>query len=149
MLGDLSKEQIEDLLHKEIIGRIGCYADNKVYVVPITFVYDGQYIIGHSAIGLKIEMMRKNPNVCFEVDHMENMANWQSVIATGLFEELKGETAMQAMEALMKRLQPLMTSTTSIPSHGLQASHAQDRKGLQAIVYRIKLIEKSGRFEKR
>ena len=35
--------------------------------------------------------MRANPNVCFEVDAMSNMANWQSVILFGTFHELKGK----------------------------------------------------------
>ena len=35
-------------------------------------------------------MMRENPWVCVEVDHMDNLANWRSVIAWGRFEELGG-----------------------------------------------------------
>ena len=32
MLGELDKNQIEDFLKSELIGRIGCYSDGKVYV---------------------------------------------------------------------------------------------------------------------
>ncbi|MDC1504172.1 pyridoxamine 5'-phosphate oxidase family protein [Winogradskyella sp.] len=83
MLGNLNSRQIEHVLQSLIIGRIGCHADNKTYVVPVTYAYDGTYVYGHTKEGLKIEMMRKNPSVCFEVDVMENMSNWRSVIAWG------------------------------------------------------------------
>lgn len=145
MLGVLNKEQIEALLHQEITGRLGCHHDGKTYVVPITYVYDDNSIIGHSAEGLKVEMMRANPEVCFEVDHMYNMANWQSVIAWGRFEELHGLEAEQAMDKLISRLRPLMTSETSHP-------HEEATPGVQrvrAVIYRIHISEKTGRFEKR
>ncbi|MEJ7679120.1 MAG: hypothetical protein WKG06_14955 [Segetibacter sp.] len=34
-------------------------------------------------------MMRKNPELCFEVDIMHDMSDWKSIIARGTFEELK------------------------------------------------------------
>ena len=89
MLGELNETQVDHLLRAEVIGRIGCHADGITYVVPTTYVYDGADIYGHSAaVSTKIEMMRKNPDVCFEVDSMQNMANWQSVIVWGKFEEI-------------------------------------------------------------
>ena len=107
MIGELNREQMERVLHSEVIGRIGCHAEGKTYVVPITYVFDGDSIYGHSAEGLKLQMMRKNPKVCFEVDHLENLANWQSVIAWGEFEELKGLEAQAGMQKLVHRLMPL------------------------------------------
>jgi len=149
MLGELNVEEIENVLNKETVGRIGCHADGITYVVPVTYAYDGQYIYAHSGKGLKIDMMKKNPEVCFEVDSIQDMANWQSVIAWGKFEEITGEIEKHAaMQKLIDRLMPLMTSETAQPTHGLN-SHAQDTGNMAAILYRIKLNKKSGRFEKR
>lgn len=53
------------------------------YVVPVNYVYDGKFIIAHSVAGMKIQMMRKNRDVCFEVDEMKSITNWKSVIAWG------------------------------------------------------------------
>jgi len=150
MLGELNKEQIELMLNTEVIGRIGCYADHKIYIVPVSYAYHDNCIYAHSKDGMKIQMMRKNPGVCFEVDAMWNMANWQSVIAWGSFEELKDEASRkEGMNILMNRLKPLMTSETAQPSHGLSESHKHDTAGFHAVVFRIKLNEKTGRFEKR
>jgi uncharacterized protein len=81
MLGELNEAQVDQVLRSEVIGRLGCHAQGRTYIVPITYAYDGDCIYGHSAEGMKVRMMRANPNVCFEVDEMESMANWRSVIA--------------------------------------------------------------------
>lgn len=83
MLAQLTKGQIESVLYSLIVGRLGCHADDTTYVVPITYAYDGNYVYGHTREGLKIDIMRKNPKVCFQVDATEDMGNWRSVIAWG------------------------------------------------------------------
>jgi uncharacterized protein len=148
MLGELNNEQIDELLRSEVIGRLGCHADDKTYIVPITYVFDGDAIIGHSAEGMKIDKLRQNPNVCFEIDKIENMANWQSVIVWGVFEELEGYDARLAMQKLINRILPLITSETSMPTHGIEG-HQLETDGSKAVVYRIKIAEKTGRFEKK
>jgi hypothetical protein len=149
MLGHLDNKQVEYLLNSQFIGRVGCHNDGVTYVVPITYAYDGTYIYGHSAKGMKINMMRKNPEVCFEVESVSNMANWQSVIAWGKFEEITAEAErQQAMQKLINHLRPQMTSETAQPTHGIN-THAQDTGHQQAILFRIKLNNKTGRFEKR
>jgi nitroimidazol reductase NimA-like FMN-containing flavoprotein (pyridoxamine 5'-phosphate oxidase superfamily) len=150
VLGRLSEQQADRLLRAEIVGRIGCSAQGRVYVVPVTYVYDGTAIYGHTSDGMKVRMMRENPDVCFEVDHQESLANWQSVIAWGHFEELRGTAAAHAMGLLMDRLLPFIPSETAAP-HGDEPSdvHRTDVLGRPVIVYRIVVREKTGRFEKR
>jgi uncharacterized protein len=80
MLGQLTTEQCEQILASEVVGRIGCYADHEVNIVPVTYVFDKGFVYAHSKEGHKINMMRKNPKVCFQVDRIENMASWRSVI---------------------------------------------------------------------
>jgi len=148
MLGHLNNKQIEHLLYSLIIGRLGCHAHNKTYVVPITYAYDGTYIYGHTKEGLKIEMMRKNPEVCFEVDAIENMSNWRSVIAWGTFEELKTpEKREEGMRKLTDVVMPFMTGETTI-SNPMSDTHQKYIEAMQGVVYSVKLTEKTGRFEK-
>jgi uncharacterized protein len=142
MLGTLDQEQIDQLLRNETVGRIGVHADSRTYVVPTTYVYDGDAIYGHAAEGLKIRMMRRSPSVCFEVDRVDDMANWRSVIAWGTYEELSGDLALAAMNLLRSRLAPLTASETAGPA-GRAA-----RDGIE-VAYRIKLTERTGRYEKR
>ena len=103
MTGSLVNAEIDQILHHERLGRIGCYAKGKVYVVPTTFAYDGKYIYGHSREGQKIEMMRKNPNICFQIDSMEDMANWKSVIVQGVYQELMGAAGEEALKIVYEK----------------------------------------------
>ena len=149
MLGVLNDKQIDALLHSQLTGRIGCHADNRTYVVPVSYVYTDGNIICHTREGLKLEIMRKNPEVCFEVDNMQNMANWQRVILWGTFEALAGELAKEAMEKLIDRMKPFMTSETAHPLEPVVSNERRKTHGFTAIVYQIKIKEKTGRFEKR
>src|SRR5262245_40563100 len=91
MLGNLKHQEIENVIGHQLIGRLGCYADGKVYVVPISYAYDGEFIYAFSREGMKVEMMRKNPEICLQIDNMGYMDNWQSVIIWGKFEELSDQ----------------------------------------------------------
>src|SRR6186997_1042159 len=114
MLGELNRSQIDEILGSQAVGRIGCHSAGRTYVVPVTYVYDGaSHVYFHSKEGLKIRMMRANPSVCFEVDVVFDLANWQSVIGWGRFEELTGEAATNGLELVMKRLLPFITGETT------------------------------------
>lgn len=147
MMGKLNNNEIEDLLQHEIIGRIGCHADGVTYVVPISYAYDGKYVYGHTHEGMKIDMMRKNPKVCFQVDRLTNMANWKSVITMGEFEEISdAEVRKEAIQKLIGRTLPILSSETVklTPEWPFKGG---DPSKVEGIVYRIMITEKSGRYE--
>jgi uncharacterized protein len=148
MFGKLNPDQIEELLKSQFIGRIGCHANGVTYVVPVSYAYDGIYVYGHTYEGMKVDMMRKNPMICFEADDTKNLANWLSVVAWGEFEELKdGKARDEAIQKLVGRVLPVITSETMhlSPQWPFPAEKTDDVTG---IVYRIKLTEKTGRYEK-
>jgi len=148
MLGKLTMSEVERLLNKEVVGRIGCTDGERVYVVPISYAYDGEYIYCHTHEGLKVDLMRNHPEVCFEVDHLQNMANWQSVIAHGKFEELKDLALKQdALERLHGRILPLVSSETMHLSKDWPFAPADVNK-IDGVTFRIRLEEKTGRFER-
>ncbi|WP_328350376.1 pyridoxamine 5'-phosphate oxidase family protein [Mycobacterium sp. NBC_00419] len=141
MFGELTQPQIEELLSSEVIARIGCLGDGRVYVVPVTYVYDGTYVWGHAMDGAKLRAMRAEPQVCVEVEKVEDLSNWRSVIAWGTFEECQGADWDAGMALLVERIMPLLT----FPPH----SPPPDLSGLRrGSVYRIRLDRKTGRFEK-
>jgi nitroimidazol reductase NimA-like FMN-containing flavoprotein (pyridoxamine 5'-phosphate oxidase superfamily) len=151
MLGTLNSRQIDQVLRSEVVGRLGCYHDGKAYVAPISYVYDGgDYIYGHSADGMKLRMLRAHPQVCFQVDRIENLANWVSVIVWGEFEELSGDAEKDAMRLFLERMEPLQVSETALSPHRAPAGvPALDLQGKPMVFYRIRLTERTGRFEKR
>lgn len=150
MLRELNDTQIEDLLKSQLIGRIGCHSDGVTYVVPVNYVYDGINIYCHSAKGMKIDLMQKNPEVCFEVDDIKEITNWQSVIAWGKFEEITAmEEKQNIMQKLTDRMTPYILDDSIPPSHGFVDKESDVGTTVELIVYRIILHKKTGRFEKR
>jgi nitroimidazol reductase NimA-like FMN-containing flavoprotein (pyridoxamine 5'-phosphate oxidase superfamily) len=149
MLGMLSEIQINNLLTRNAVGRIGYHDGEKTYITPVTYVFDGVHVVCKSNHGLKLDIMRKNPFVCFEVDAMTSMSNWESVIAWGNFEELYDDEALRARTYLYNGILDLLT-TAAVHPHEHGPSHlSDDSNRIKEIMYRIKLTEKTGRFERR
>lgn len=151
MLGVLNEKEIEDVLVRNVTGRIGCTDGQRIYVVPVSYAYNNKYVIAHSKEGMKIDMMRKYSQVCFEVDEMQDLANWRSVIGWGQYEELVDEKERYyAMKFLISRLLHLQVSETARLPHlheGDGGDHHEPPVH-RPVVYRIRLDERTGRFEK-
>ncbi len=148
MLGELTHDQCLQVLRSEILGRLACYADRKLYIVPVTFVFDGEHIYAHSKSGMKVRMMRRNPHVCFQVDHIENMANWRSVIVWGKYQEIRKRTDhVIAMKVLRDRLGPLTISESVSPTYRYTDPKFVEKPS-KAEAFRISIDEITGRFEK-
>ena len=88
------KSEIENVIRKASVCRIGMVNGDVPYVVPLCFGYRDNSIYIHSAAeGMKIDILMNNPNVCFEIDinskviENDNGCNWgmhfQSVIGFG------------------------------------------------------------------
>jgi nitroimidazol reductase NimA-like FMN-containing flavoprotein (pyridoxamine 5'-phosphate oxidase superfamily) len=60
---------IDSILDKAQVCRLGMSVGDSPYIVPMNFGYDGDALYLHSATeGKKIDMLRRNPKVCFEID---------------------------------------------------------------------------------
>jgi hypothetical protein len=148
MLGQLNEIEIDNLLKQQAIGRIGCYADGSIYIVPVNYVYDGSAIYCQSAMGRKIEMMRKNPEVCFEVEDIKSMFEWKSVVVRGKFEEITDtEKKEQAMQGLIHRIMPFSSKPKDHPYHAITENEGDIGTKIEPVLYRIRIENKTGRFE--
>lgn len=85
---------IEQILKQGQVCRLGLVDKNVPYIVPMNYGYQGQALYFHSApAGRKIDLIRANPLVCFEVDELVKMnkaaracdwgVSFKSVIGTG------------------------------------------------------------------
>lgn len=150
MLGKLNETEIEALLERNVLGRLGCTDGETVYVIPINYVYHKNCILAHSTEGKKITFMRSHPQVCFEVDEIENLVNWQSVIVWGNFEEIEDEMEKQKhMEMMMGKMLKLKIIDQPTPPHEFAERQRPHHPGyVQVVIWRIAINKKSGRFEK-
>jgi hypothetical protein len=136
MIGTLTPNEIVEMLRRHDVGRIGCSSNDRPYVVPINYVYDADAIYSYSVHGRKIDIMREQPLVSFEIDEIHSASNWRSVITEGVYEELTD--CVQRRQA--RRL--LANGFGELISRSLEA-------GSPVILFRIRLTELSGRFERR
>ena len=61
--------EIAKIMDNAQVGRIGLSMNDQPYVVPVNFAFDHNRIYIHCAdTGMKLEFLRTNPRVCFEVD---------------------------------------------------------------------------------
>jgi uncharacterized protein len=148
MLGILQNEAISEILSTQYIGRIGCYAQNQIYVVPITYVYAENTIFCYSNFGMKIKMMRQNPYVCFEVDDLSDMGNWKSVICWGNYEEVKTTEDKEAILArLLSHVHPLQSGAGALAnSNPLWPFAFNEIKTSNGIFFRLNIEEVTGRY---
>jgi uncharacterized protein len=151
MIGNLSNSEIDDLLSAQTFGRLGCHSEGLTYVVPLSYVCREGDIYSQTGEGLKVRMMRANPSVCFEVDQVEAVGTWRSVIAWGRYEELEGPEADAAMQALVAKLMRVAAMEQRTGSYGLEGSRIRSpyTRERQSIVFRIRVANKTGRFEHR
>lgn len=85
---EMTTEECCEALEHANFGRLACARDNQPYVIPINFSFDGRNLYGFTTLGQKVEWMRSNPSVCFEVDEVKNHNHWRSVVVVGRYEEL-------------------------------------------------------------
>lgn len=142
LLRVLAPREIDEVLDAQHTGHLGCYHRHELYVVPITYAREGDFIYSHSHVGKKIEMMRHSPEVCFQVEQISSLFRWRSVILHGRFEELNADEAARGMRILMKKVtgleDPAKLSQLRIDVESLLS---------RAIIYRIRITRSSGRAQ--
>jgi nitroimidazol reductase NimA-like FMN-containing flavoprotein (pyridoxamine 5'-phosphate oxidase superfamily) len=147
MFGTLKDEQINTLLSQQEVGRIACSDKAFIYVVPISYAYKDGCIYARSFEGMKLEMMRRNPDICFEVDDIRDLANWQSVVAWGTFEELANEERQNGLRILSQR--PLHSGAGIKSALGKTWPFSNpDIEDITGVVFKITINKKTGRFER-
>jgi nitroimidazol reductase NimA-like FMN-containing flavoprotein (pyridoxamine 5'-phosphate oxidase superfamily) len=92
MIHELHPDEIESVLHRHHVGRLACVLAGEPYLVPITYSYQDRFIYGHTLPGQKLDAMRAESRVSFEVDERWETDTWRSVVVRGVFEELTTES---------------------------------------------------------
>lgn len=114
------KNEIEDLLASSTVGRLGTCANGIPYITPMNFTYDKETskIFLHCANeGRKLDNIRINPTVCFEVEEVKNVivkqpscassVAYRSVIVFGSIKILSNlNTKNYALQKLAEKYAP-------------------------------------------
>jgi hypothetical protein len=62
-------DEIEGVIKKALICRLGLVDNDEPYVVPVCFGYERNTLYFHGKLkGRKVELIKKNNKICFEID---------------------------------------------------------------------------------
>jgi nitroimidazol reductase NimA-like FMN-containing flavoprotein (pyridoxamine 5'-phosphate oxidase superfamily) len=109
---------LESILKKAKICRLGILDKEKPYIIPVNYGYHEGHLYIHSASeGKKITLLKKNPNICFEIEGNHKIqktgipCNWsttyQSIIGYGTATILTNENEKRnALHILINHYSP-------------------------------------------
>lgn len=135
MILEMSPSEIDEFVLSQKVGRVGCHVGGETYVVPVIFGWDGNCIYVYTTEGKKVDMMRENQRVCFEIDEYLTSGGWRSVIAQGVFEELEGDDAVRALQIIAERVSSNRDGGNSRPRG----------EGRTPVAFRIRTSDVTGR----
>lgn len=106
---------IREILEKSEICRLGMVDNDEAYIVPVNYAFDNGFIYIHSApAGRKIELIKRNNNVSFEIEYSSEIiknevpcrwtTRYRSVMGKGtvVFED-DPESKKRGLDLIMKK----------------------------------------------
>ncbi len=105
-VGEMSQEEMARLLGRGWHGHLGCARDGHPYVVPMSYAYDQGDIYFFTTEGTKTEFISANHEICFQVEEVESVERWQSVMLTGRAELLTDAAEVEHAMFLLSERNP-------------------------------------------
>jgi uncharacterized protein len=138
---DLPRNEIEVLLARNNVGRLAFAFHDRVDIQPIHYIYERGWIYGRTSEGEKIATLEHNRWVAFEIDEVEDVFNWRSVVVHGSFWKLHPRGSPHAEELwahaadLVSRIVPgSLTETDPVAfRHTLFRIAVADATGREAV----------------
>lgn len=149
MRSEMTTKEIEDLLTSQTLGHLGCSERGTPHVYPLAFVYHDNVIYGQTMEGGKVEILRNNPSVCFQVQEVAK-GGWRSAEVWGSFEELDfsdlhDKDAIHIVGLLNKKLQSIQHDYGISVDFTLgSVNEPKIIDGRKATLFRIVITEKAG-----
>lgn len=136
MITRLSEGESRALLRGRRLARLSCIAEGYPYVVPVNYVFDGESFLIHSLPGRKIEALRADPRACLQVDEIEGLLSWKSVLVYGIYQEITNAAERERAMICLLSLFPELTPVESLI--------ATDAAAPAPVVFRIRVERVTG-----
>lgn len=108
---DLTGEEIDAILTRNNVGRLAFAFHDRVDIQPIHYVYADGWLYGRTSEGEKTGTLQHNQWVAFEVDEIEDVFTWRSVVVHATFTMIdpeESEAAAAIWEKAAKKISRLV-----------------------------------------
>ena len=140
------REEIEEIVRRALVCRLGKVDEGRPYVVPLSFGSAEGYLYLHSAsAGRKIEVLRRSPEICFEMDVDCEVARAEQACQWGMrFRSVIGFGRAEFLEDAEEKRKGLEVIMGHYAESGEIFSFA-DREVERTVVIRVKVESMSGK----
>ena len=138
VFSDLSRDECERILARNHVGRLAFSFRDRVDIEPIHYVYSSQWFYGRTSPGAKLTTLAHHRWVAFEVDEVQSIFHWQSVVVHGAFYIVEPDTANKRNSVFLQAIDLLRTL---IP----ETLTGDDPTSFRDVLFRIHLDEVHGR----
>jgi len=111
---DLTQAQCRAMLARHNVGRLAYTFHDRVDVEPIGYVYVGGGLLFRTAPGSKLHTLAHHPWVALEIDEVEGVFDWRSVVAHGtvyILHDTGSDIEVSAYRAAVRSLRRLVPGT--------------------------------------
>lgn len=138
IIHELDTKACHALLAAHSVGRLALSHKDRVDIYPIHYVHDDGWLYGRTAAGNKLETVTRNRWVAFEVDEIESLFSWRSVVVKGGLYLLRRDGSAQEQAAYERGVTMIRTITPT-------AFSPTDPLPERAFLFRIHIDEITGR----
>lgn len=139
---ELDHAECKAILLRNYVGRIAYNRENRIDIRPVHYVYADDWIYGRTSFGEKYRALASTAYqwwpVAFEVDEVEGLFRWRSVIVRGGFYVIDPERSEAEAEAWRNALAQLRTL---LP----ETLRRRDPAPSRTVLFRIAAQEVTGR----
>lgn len=147
MIKELKTKDCLNILKNNYLGHLGYICNGIPYVVPITYYYDQENncLVSYSSEGYKIKAMRKRRTVSLQVEEIDSIHEWKSVLVHASFEELFQIDAKYELHEFAKGVKSIIEKKENYMPSSIGEFSTKLHGGGVPVVYRLKIGEVTGR----
>jgi uncharacterized protein len=135
---DLSRAECEAILARNHVGRIAYAGEGRVDIEPLNYAYADGWIYCRTSRGVKVAIIEHHRWVAFEVDEVDGLFDWRSVVVRGAVYFLNSDAPPVDQHSFVHGIELLRDL---VPGAGTE----RDPVPFRLLVMRIHLDEVTGR----
>lgn len=82
-VSEMTPDACQELLKRHSVGRMAYCLHDRVDIAPIHYVYSDGWLFARTSHGHKMDALAHAPWAAFEVDEIDDVFDWRSVVVHG------------------------------------------------------------------